>query len=48
MRERGRKYLVAQQQADGSWNETTRPSGAVSYAERLSTVGWATQALLAE
>jgi hypothetical protein len=48
LRERGRKYLVAQQQADGSWNETTRPSGAVSYAERLSTAGWATQALLAE
>jgi squalene cyclase len=48
MRKRGQKYLVAEQQADGSWNETTRPSGAVSYAERLSTTGWATLALLAE
>lgn len=48
MRKRGRRYLVAEQQADGSWNETTRPSGAVSYAERLSTTGWATLALLAE
>src|SRR5438477_630008 len=43
---RGRRYLLAEQQADGSWNETTRPGGGVSYAERLSTTGWATQALL--
>jgi hypothetical protein len=46
MMKRGRRYLIAEQQADGSWNETTRPSGAVSYAERLSTTGWATLALL--
>jgi hypothetical protein len=46
MLKRGRRYLLAEQQADGSWNETTRPSGAVSYAERLSTTGWATLALL--
>lgn len=47
MIERGREYLVSQQLADGSWLETTRPSGAESYAQRLSTTGWATQALLA-
>ncbi|MBY0527821.1 MAG: hypothetical protein K2R98_30775 [Gemmataceae bacterium] len=44
---RGRAYLVATQQKDGSWAETTRPSGAESYAQRLSTSGWATLALLA-
>ena len=45
--ERGRKYLIAAQAADGSWPATTRPSGAESYAQQLSTTGWATQALLA-
>ncbi|CAN5338189.1 hypothetical protein BH10PLA2_BH10PLA2_35340 [soil metagenome] len=44
---RGRDYLVAAQQPDGGWIETTRPAGAVSYAQRLSTTGWATLALLA-
>jgi squalene cyclase len=44
---RGRKYLIAEQLDDGSWTETTRPSGARSYAQRLSTTGWATLALLA-
>lgn len=44
---RGRAFLVAAQQKDGSWIETTRPSGAESYAQRLSTTAWATQALLA-
>jgi hypothetical protein len=43
---RGRAYLIAAQRADGSWPETTRPSGADSYAQRLSTAGWATLALL--
>ena len=43
---RGRVFLVSQQQADGSWIETTRPSGGESYAQRLSTTGWATLALL--
>lgn len=43
---RGRVFLVSQQQADGSWTETTRPSGGESYAQRLSTTGWATLALL--
>jgi hypothetical protein len=44
---RGRKFLVAEQLEDGSWTETTRPPGNVSYAERISTTGWATMALLA-
>lgn len=43
---KGRTFLIHSQQKDGSWEETTRPSGAVSYAQRLSTTGWATQALL--
>ncbi len=45
--ERGRKYLLAAQQPDGGWIETTRPPGAVSYAQRISTTAWAMQALLA-
>ena len=44
---RGRAFLIAQQQEDGSWIETTRPPGNVSYAQRISTAGWATRALLA-
>ena len=44
---RGRKYLIATQEPDGSWPATTRPPGAQSYAQQLSTTGWATQALLA-
>jgi hypothetical protein len=47
MRQRGRVYLIRTQQADGTWPETTRPAGSVSYAQRLSTAGWATLALLA-
>jgi hypothetical protein len=43
---RGRVFLISQQQPDGSWVETTRPSGGESYAQRLSTTGWATLALL--
>jgi squalene cyclase len=46
MIQRGRAYLVSVQQRDGSWPETTRPRGAESYAQRLSTTGWATLALL--
>ncbi len=42
----GRAFLVAQQRADGSWTETTRPAGDVSYAQRISTSGWAVLALL--
>jgi Squalene-hopene cyclase C-terminal domain len=44
---RGRKFLIKEQRDDGSWPETTRPPGNVSYAERISTAGWATMALLA-
>lgn len=47
MIQRGRKFLAANQYDDGSWPETTRPSGNESYAQRLSTTGWAVQALLA-
>jgi hypothetical protein len=45
--ERGRAFLIAAQNPDGSWTETTRPSGGDSYAQRISTTGWATLALLA-
>jgi hypothetical protein len=44
---RGRAYLVATQEPEGNWTETTRPAGGTSYAQRLSTTGWATLALLA-
>ena len=44
---RGRAYLIACQREDGSWPETTRPAGGTSYAQRISTTGWATLALLA-
>ena len=43
----GRAFLIASQQPDGSWIETTRPAGAESYAQRISTTGWAAMALLA-
>ena len=42
----GRDYLLATQKTDGSWQETTRPAGGDSYAQRISTTGWATLALL--
>jgi len=44
---RGRGFLVARQNPDGSWPATTRPPGGTSYAQRISTTGWATLALLA-
>jgi hypothetical protein len=44
---RGRAFLIAGQREDGSWAETTRPPGGTSYAQRISTTGWATLALLA-
>jgi hypothetical protein len=44
---RGRDYLIANQLPEGGWTETTRPSGGRSYAEHISTCGWATLALLA-
>lgn len=42
----GRAYLIRQQLADGTWNETTRPSGQTSYAQRVSTTAWVLLALL--
>ena len=45
--QRGREFLLASQLKDGSWQETTRPPGGESYAQRLSTTGWGLQALLA-
>jgi hypothetical protein len=45
--QRGREFLLASQLKDGSWQETTRPPGGESYAQRLSTTGWVLQALLA-
>ena len=44
--ERGRDYLLSTQLAGGGWPETTRPSGFQSYAQHISTSGWATLALL--
>ena len=46
MIQRGREFLVSMQLPDGSWPETTRPAGAESYAQRISTTGWALLALL--
>ena len=43
----GRRFLLAEQLEDGSWIETTRPPGQQSYAQYISTTGWATLALLA-
>jgi hypothetical protein len=43
---RGRAFLSAQQNSDGSWPATTRPSGGDSYAQMMSTTGWAALALL--
>jgi hypothetical protein len=42
----GRDYLTRSQSSDGSWPETTRPTGQESYAQRISTTGWALLALL--
>lgn len=42
----GRAFLVEEQLDDGSWIETTRPAGQQSYAQWISTTGWATLALL--
>jgi hypothetical protein len=46
MRSQGRSFLIAQQREDGSWTETTRPAGDVSYAQRIATSGWALLAVL--
>ncbi len=42
----GRAFLIAEQLDDGSWIETTRPAGQQSYAQWISTTGWATLALI--
>ncbi|HSF16133.1 MAG TPA: hypothetical protein VLK65_11330 [Vicinamibacteria bacterium] len=44
--EDGRAFLLESQLVDGSWPETTRPAGQQSYAQYISTTGWATLALL--
>jgi hypothetical protein len=44
---RGRTFLQSGQNEDGSWPETTRPANQESYAQRISTTGWALLALLA-
>lgn len=44
--EKAKKQLVDWQRDDGSWEETTRPSGGVSYAHRIATTAWALEALL--
>lgn len=44
--ERGRAYLLQAQLESGGWPETTRPPGGQSYAQHISTSGWATLALL--
>jgi hypothetical protein len=44
---RGRQFLLSIQQPAGGWPETTRPSGSQSYAQHISTSGWAALALLA-
>lgn len=43
---RGRRFLISLQNADGSWPATTRPPDGDSYAQTLSTTGWAALALL--
>lgn len=45
---RGRAFLIARQRPDGGWPETTRPAGAQSYAQHISTTAWAALALLAD
>ena len=45
---KGRAYLVSRQKSDGSWPETTRPADQESYAQRISTTGWAMLALLGQ
>jgi hypothetical protein len=43
---KGREHLTRAQLPAGGWPETTRPSGFQSYAQHISTSGWATLALL--
>jgi len=43
---RGKAFLIQTQLPAGGWPETTRPPGMTSYAQHMSTSGWATLALL--
>lgn len=43
---KAKAFIVSQQRPDGSWPETTRPANQESYAQRISTTGWALLALL--
>lgn len=43
-----RRYLLNTQLPDGGWPATTRPSGVASYAQHISTTGWALLALYQE
>ena len=43
---RGRAYLEGVQLESGGFRETTRPPGYESYAQHVSTTGWAALALL--
>jgi hypothetical protein len=45
--DRGRAFLIHAQLEPGGWIETTRPTGASSYAQHISTCAWATLALVA-
>ncbi len=42
----GRRHLLATQLDDGTWPPTTRPAGAESYADRVSTTAWAVLGLM--
>jgi hypothetical protein len=44
--DKSKQRLIDWQGPDGDWEETTRPSGGVSYAHRISTTSWALEALL--
>jgi hypothetical protein len=43
---KGRRFLVATQNPDGSWPATTRPPNGNSYAQLVSTTAWSLIALL--
>ncbi|MBL8234375.1 MAG: terpene cyclase/mutase family protein [Bryobacterales bacterium] len=45
---KGRDYLLRTQLPGGGWPATTRPSGVASYAQQISTTGWALLALSQE
>jgi hypothetical protein len=45
---KGKAYIASQQRPEGSWPETTRPANQESYAQRISTTGWALLALLTQ